>query len=502
MTDLDQDLAKRLGRLAEAVPLSVGRLDPVHRTAVQSRQRVRMAWLTPVAFLAAIGLLLVAGQVSWEIGVPGPTDGPIALLTAESPSQICPLARGGGVLSRDQVSGLGVKDSTGAHHSVRWPFGYTARITDGRAELLAGETVVAREGQRVTFGGAGHGDAFFACGDVHLDLESGPPEPVRSAQRQGDLQLTLEASRSHYIANQPIDVFATLAYDGPQASVTFGHDDTGPIGFAIREKVYGAIRVTPVSELMCARTTLARGQPLVSDFRKSASFSGDDPNAAAYEAWFHDPVFRLPAGTWHLVARAKGEPACGVEDAPSFDLQAEITIVVDPDPDAPPDPTAVPSALLPVFGGDDIGTMTLQVKAAHATYELNSPVDIDTWYAFADGPPEAAALFDQEVAFSIVQLDPAATVVRDRGPDPDCSAMTLRPNEERHVAIDDKDVVHIEAVDWPWWSPNALERGVLDLPVGRWRITADVRAKFGPCGSPSETWQTRASVVVEVIPYR
>lgn len=54
MADLDAELAARLSRLAAAVPAAPGQLDPVHRDAVQARQQVRMAWLTPLIVVAAV----------------------------------------------------------------------------------------------------------------------------------------------------------------------------------------------------------------------------------------------------------------------------------------------------------------------------------------------------------------------------------------------------------------------------------------------------------------
>ena len=58
MADLDTELSNRLSRLSAAVPVSATHLDPVHRTAVQARQRVRMAWVTPLAVIVAVGLIL------------------------------------------------------------------------------------------------------------------------------------------------------------------------------------------------------------------------------------------------------------------------------------------------------------------------------------------------------------------------------------------------------------------------------------------------------------
>ena len=71
MADLDTDLRNRLSRLADAVPVAPGRLDPVHRSSVAARQSLRMAWLTPLVGLVVVvvgGALLNGGY-----GPPGGT---------------------------------------------------------------------------------------------------------------------------------------------------------------------------------------------------------------------------------------------------------------------------------------------------------------------------------------------------------------------------------------------------------------------------------------------
>lgn len=85
MADLDVELANRLSRLAAAVPLSQTRLDPVHRGAVEARQRVRMAWLTPLFLLVVIviGSTLVGGR-----GDPGRTADPTAGSSPSAPNHV------------------------------------------------------------------------------------------------------------------------------------------------------------------------------------------------------------------------------------------------------------------------------------------------------------------------------------------------------------------------------------------------------------------------------
>jgi hypothetical protein len=410
MADLDRDLSNRLSRLAAAVPVARGQLDPVHGSAVAARQAVRLAWITP---LVVIVVAILGASLLWPARQSAPGATPSSRPTGTPPV------------------------GTGT-------------------------------------------------------------EPPVSADRDGDFDLVLRSGKALYAPNEPIDVSAALTYRGVAGSIEIKHDSSGPIMFGIREKVFGEINVGAISILMWDRTTFERGVPIVSPFVKGGGFTSDGPNAAMYRAWLQDPVLRLPEGTWHLYAAAAGSTLTGDVQ---FDLSTEIEIVVDDDPTATPGhPPATENPDKPVYGGDDIGYMTLQVKSEHPTYEAGSPVDLDTYYSFAEGPPRSEQPFIQQAAFTITQVDAAARIVRSVEPDPGCQETTLARLEERHVPIDDRNVVYISAVSWPQASADALERGVLALPVGRWRITAVVTASFGPCGAPDETWQVHASVEIDVLP--
>jgi hypothetical protein len=164
-----------------------------------------------------------------------------------------------------------------------------------------------------------------------LDSE---PAPV-ATDRDGDFELTLRAGKARYTSDEPIDVSASLTYLGSLASIEIDHDSGGPILFGIREKVFGQIDVTPVSLLMCRRTTLDRNLPLQVSFKKSGGFSGDSPDAKRFKAWILDPAFHLPVGTWHLYASAQS-PCMG--PGPQFSTSAEIVIVVSDHPAATPGP--------------------------------------------------------------------------------------------------------------------------------------------------------------------
>ena len=78
MADLDNDLSRRLSRLADAVPTA--RLDPTHLRAVEARHRVRMSWVTPLVALVVV----VIGVTLLEAGnLPGATSSPSAAPSGE-----------------------------------------------------------------------------------------------------------------------------------------------------------------------------------------------------------------------------------------------------------------------------------------------------------------------------------------------------------------------------------------------------------------------------------
>jgi hypothetical protein len=411
MADLDRDLSNRLGRLAQAVPVSAGRLDPVHRSAVAARQRVRMAWVTPLAVLV-IGALVVG------------------------------LAK---------------------------------------------------------FGSSGPGASAAPGGFVATDA-------------RGPFSLTIRSVKTVYRPDEPIDVDAVLAFAGPSASVTITHGlgvHGGPLGFGVTEPVsvpgVGWLQLGSVYEEACTSSRLERDAPLEASYAKGGSPLQEAPNGPtldALQAFMSDPVLHLPAGTWHVYAVAEFTTAgCGASGSDRYQLRADITIVVADDPAATPGPPQ-PTPFLdnPVYGGDDIGNMTLQLKSQHATYTAGSPVELDTYYWFAEGPALAKQPFVQDVAISIVQDDPNAAVIRSVEPAPGCATTTVTPNAERHVPLVDRDVVLIKAASWPASSADALKRGILVLPVGHWRITAVVSASFEPCENPETTWQVHASVEIDVKP--
>lgn len=412
MADLDRELSTRLSRLAEAVPVGRGRLDPVHRTAVAARHSVRLAWMTPLVVLVVGGLL-------------------VGLTT------VGPLAPG--------------------------------------ASPVAG--------------------------------------PISATDTRGAFGLTIRSARAVYRPGDPIDVAASLAFAGPAPSVTITHGlgvDGGPLGFGVVEAVdvpgVGLIQLGGGYRLACRTSTFQRDVPIEAPYSKGGGPLLDPPDGPTFEqlqAYMSDRVLRLPVGTWHIYAMADFATGdCGAEDSQRYLLRAEIVVVVANEPAAtpgPPEPTRFLNA--PVYGGDDIGDFGLQLKAGHSTYVAGAPIDISAWYTFGSGINNSITVshFAPEMAFSISQVDGAAQVIRSRVYDSACQELTLDDGKENYVALADGNVTTIRAVDWPPSTADALKNGTLQLPVGRWRITAVVQTSIGPCGIPGEPRQLHASIEIDVV---
>ena len=333
VADLDAELGSRLARLAESVPVApwLGHVEP---SPVAARRQIRMAWLTPL-----VAILVVVGAVVGPDLLLGPTsilpvDRSIDLWTIEPRAgMICPSARGGGWLIRHERSGLGVTDPSRTQpQAVQWPTGYSARIKDGRAELLAGgDAVIAREGDRVVLGGAGGlepdgTEYFYACGDIEVvDEQIEPVDGVLDTTIAGDFQLTIRATKARYAPDEPIEISASLTYLGGDESVQLWHGGGSPMAFGIREPVNG-LTLSPSWRLSCTPTELVRKGSIEQAFTKSGGFDGTDPHAVEWRAFFDEPRLFLPEGTWHPYVQATfSVGGCGAGNV-RFRVQLEIEV--------------------------------------------------------------------------------------------------------------------------------------------------------------------------------
>jgi hypothetical protein len=190
----EEDLAKVLSDKASwRAPTNLRlRVAAVPDENMPSRRLWRLAKGVPrVARFAALILVLVlaAGSVwfRYDSGSPASGGGPLSggdLLTIETevaptplPSGVvwaCPLPESSLSLRVERAgSGLVFRSTrTGDPVSVVWPFGFSARVVDGRAELMAPDgTVAAREGDVLTgvYGlTSGNGAVGGPAGALHV----------------------------------------------------------------------------------------------------------------------------------------------------------------------------------------------------------------------------------------------------------------------------------------------------------------------------------------------
>ena len=168
-----------------------------------------------------------------------------------------------------------------------------------------------------------------ACGGnpvPSLVAEALPDGPQAASDAEGRFRLDFALARRTFTEADDIEGVATLSVLGPGVG-TIGASGGGPISFGIAE-VGGTRVMGPASNADCARFDIGDGSPLTSRIQKSGGWSGEDPHAAFYEAFFTDRELHLPAGTWDITAYASfSEGDCGPNP---HELSAPIRIEVVP----------------------------------------------------------------------------------------------------------------------------------------------------------------------------
>jgi len=125
-----------------------------------------------------------------------------------------------------------------------------------------------------------------------------PAGPVVASAEDASFRLDLTTPQATYGPEDAIEPVARVTYLGPRATETIFHA-AYPIGFRI-EEVGGQRLMGGGMDTPCLRTELAKGESAVLPFAKAGS--PDDPRQGFDRAWYEDPVLRLPAGTWRIIA--------------------------------------------------------------------------------------------------------------------------------------------------------------------------------------------------------
>ena len=165
---------------------------------------------------------------------------------------------------------------------------------------------------------------LIACGPAPSPSPVGAAEPVIAFDEQGQFRLELEFPKATYTAGEEIEAVARLRFAGPGAIEVAGPAG-GLINFSLDE-VDGPRNAGFAQDAACAAYGIDATEPYTTGLKKSgATFTGD-PNRAFMEAFWDDPVYRLPPGTWDISASSsfvgKG---C---NPPTTELSASVRIVV------------------------------------------------------------------------------------------------------------------------------------------------------------------------------
>jgi len=144
--------------------------------------------------------------------------------------------------------------------------------------------------------------------------------------QQGDFTIEITSVRDCWPSGEPIEVTATLSYDGTRATTIWGAG-AGPVTFTVRE-IGGTRLMEALFTYDCESREIGPTAPIVVDYVKSGGWDpGHDPNEAFYEEYFADPEFRLPTGRWEVEAWTRfAVEECGPY---AVDMRAALVLTVE-----------------------------------------------------------------------------------------------------------------------------------------------------------------------------
>jgi hypothetical protein len=171
--------------------------------------------------------------------------------------------------------------------------------------------------------------AFLVLGCGSAPSSPAGARPVAAEARDGSFVIQIAATQERYAAGEPIMVATRLTYLGPRSEIQVAHAGAGPVIVGL-EQLDGPFDPGGGSDASCRHSVLKAGVPVEAAYQKSGGYTGDDPLAAQYKAFFADPAVRLPAGTYRFTAQVQlSEEDCG---GVRHDLTASITVSVVPQP--------------------------------------------------------------------------------------------------------------------------------------------------------------------------
>lgn len=342
--------------------------------------------------------------------------------------------------------------------------------------LRPGRPVRARTSLVTSVGGLAVVAVLVVGGLALRGSAAEPAGPVFASAEDALFRLTLTTPQATYGTNDPIRPIATVTYLGPQEAVTTFHA-TSPVGFRI-EEIGGDRLMSGATRLPCRSTELARGAPALYPLAKSG-----DTSSGFDEAWYRDPVLRLPAGTWRIIAMFHVTLGDCAADAERHQLSVENVITVTADADDPVVATA------------EDANIRLTLTTPHGTYRPNEAIESIATVTYL-GPLDAESLFHatSPILFHVEEIGGTRTM--DIATDLPC----LRTPFDRGVSAA-YPFRKTGPVSGPGVAPTGFDRAwyddpILRLPAGTWRIRAELDVSIGNCDG--ETHHLSAENVVSV----
>jgi hypothetical protein len=154
------------------------------------------------------------------------------------------------------------------------------------------------------------------------------PPGVADEDRDGDFLLTLRSPRTSFPATEPLEIEATLVYDGTREEVRASGSSTGLVAISISQ-LDGTMQIGGLQLADCAPYSLRSGEAIDAPLQFSGGYGDDDPNIDFYRAFYEGgPPYHLPPGRWRVDASA-GFFLGQCDPDQSVDLRTSIEILTE-----------------------------------------------------------------------------------------------------------------------------------------------------------------------------
>jgi hypothetical protein len=432
-----EDLSARLSRLAAAVPVASGRLDPVHRGAVEARQRVRMAWLTPLVALV-VGVTAF-GVLEINPFAPGASPSPVASGPTPEASDVT----AGPVVATD----------------VDGP--YSLELRSSRTVYLENEPIDLR-------------GTFVYSGDHDVAVSYFWPHTF--SIREQVHGLTLLATHPITMQYTPCPPIVVLR-PGDRYEGTFAISGFSPSPPSTEEQraflADPELRLPPGTWHLQVRAEVIGGGSCDANATTA-------PPAASTKLSSEIEIVVLPAP----------EPS-----APSVVEPTSAPEATEP----PPFPSPLPVRGTAPIDIDVDDEFRLTLEGGDSVFRAGDPIQVEARYTYIGSPLNAiVAHFEPEVAYSIRQLDMPTLIHRSQVYDSACTQLEMRAGVDRPVPLRGANLMTIEARFLSGDFDDQLAAGILVLPAGRWRISASLHPRLGGC--PAEERDLIAGIDITVVP--